>query len=137
MKHLSADRRVGCTRKDHPRLGRRDLLQVGGMSLVGMGLSDLLRMEAQATAAGNRRQGTAKSLVFIVSAVSSTTCPIVGCWTRRSWSCVAKWAVRQKFRRSRKAVRMRLERSLRPDVTTGAMCFRVSLQAVGFSRAVL
>ena len=65
MQHLPADRRVGCISHDHPRLGRRDLLQVGGMSLVGMGLSDLLRLEAQAAEASQRRQGTAKSVVFI------------------------------------------------------------------------
>ena len=65
MQHLPVNRREGCTRHDHPQLGRRDLLQVGGMSLVGMGLSDLLRLEAQAAEASHRRQGTAKSVVFI------------------------------------------------------------------------
>ena len=58
--------RLGCQRADHPRIDRRDLLQVGGMSLVGMGLGDLLRLEAQATSTvPNVRRGTAKSVVFI------------------------------------------------------------------------
>lgn len=56
-------RRIGCRRDEHPRMGRRDLLQAGGMSLVGMGLGDLLRLEAEAAAA--IRPGTAKSVVFI------------------------------------------------------------------------
>jgi hypothetical protein len=56
--------RPGCCPEDHPRLGRRDLLQVGGVGLVGMGLSDLLRLEAQASE--NRAHGgKAKSVVFI------------------------------------------------------------------------
>ncbi len=55
--------RHGCRSEDHPRIARRDLLQVGGMSLVGMGLSDLLRLEAQA--ATPVRSGRAKSVVFI------------------------------------------------------------------------
>ena len=55
--------RRGCQRIDHPSIGRRELLQVGSLSLFGAGLGDLLRMEAQADspAAG----GTAKSVVFI------------------------------------------------------------------------
>ena len=56
---------TGCNPNDHPRLGRRDLLQVGGMGLVGMGLSDLLRLEAQAAAGDGTRGGKAKSVVFI------------------------------------------------------------------------
>lgn len=56
--------RTGCRREDHPRIGRRQLLEVGGMSLVGMGLSDLLRLESQA-ADGPSAAGTAKSVVFI------------------------------------------------------------------------
>ena len=55
--------RHGCQREDHPRIARRELLQVGGMSLVGMGLGDLLRLEAQA--ATPSRSGRAKSVVFI------------------------------------------------------------------------
>ncbi|MBI2826761.1 MAG: DUF1501 domain-containing protein [Planctomycetia bacterium] len=70
--------RHGCQREDHPLIGRRELLQVGGMSLFGAGLSDLLRLEAQAAAARGERAGeggqdarppdvrpAAKSIVFI------------------------------------------------------------------------
>src|SRR5262245_5659027 len=59
--------RAGCCRSDHPAIGRRDLLQVGGMSLVGMGLADLLRLEAQATPVKNG-SAKAKSVVFIFQA---------------------------------------------------------------------
>lgn len=31
---------LGCRPADHPHLGRRELLRVGGMSLVGMGLNN-------------------------------------------------------------------------------------------------
>jgi hypothetical protein len=72
--HLGIDRmtfhpssRAGCQPEDHPRVDRRALLQVGGMSLVGMGLSDLLRLESQA-AQPARRPETAKSVVFIYQA---------------------------------------------------------------------
>ena len=58
-------RRNGCRNEDHPQIGRRDLLQVGGMSLFGMGLADLLRLEAQAAETGGVRTGQAKSVVFI------------------------------------------------------------------------
>ncbi len=57
-------RRNGCCHEDHPQIGRRDLLQVGGLSLIGMGLGDLSRLEAEAATA-NARPGTAKSVVFI------------------------------------------------------------------------
>jgi hypothetical protein len=57
--------RAGCRREDHPRIGRRELLEVGGMSLVGMGLGDLLRLESQAADGLNALAGTAKSVVFI------------------------------------------------------------------------
>lgn len=56
---------LGCRPDDHPRFGRRGLLQVGGMGLVGMGLSDLLRLEAQAAGGDGSRGGKAKSVVFI------------------------------------------------------------------------
>jgi hypothetical protein len=56
-------RRLGCTRADHPRLGRRELLQVGGLSLLGAGLSDLLRLEAQAAPAPRRKN--ARAVIFI------------------------------------------------------------------------
>jgi hypothetical protein len=55
--------RQGCDRTDHPHIGRRELLQVGGMSLIGAGLSDLLRLETHATSALTRQK--AKSVVFI------------------------------------------------------------------------
>ncbi len=56
--------RRGCHRHEHPSIGRRELLQVGGLSLFGTGLSDLLRLESQA-APGTLSPGTAKSVVFI------------------------------------------------------------------------
>src|SRR5262245_45285449 len=55
--------RQGCEFTDHPRIGRRELLQVGGMSLLGAGLGDLLRLEAQAATSRSSRK--AKSVVFI------------------------------------------------------------------------
>ncbi|MDA1018550.1 MAG: DUF1501 domain-containing protein, partial [Planctomycetota bacterium] len=58
-------RRFGCRLEDHPQVGRRELLQVGGMSLVGMGLADLLRLEAHANQPTTQPPGTAKSVVFI------------------------------------------------------------------------
>lgn len=57
--------RVGCRRVDHPAIGRRRLLQVGGMSLFGASLADLLRLEAGAGERSRRTAGTAKSVVFI------------------------------------------------------------------------
>lgn len=55
--------RAGCRRWDHPQIGRRELLHVGGLSLFGTGLSHLLRLERQAVAAP--RTAAAKSVVFI------------------------------------------------------------------------
>jgi uncharacterized protein (DUF1501 family) len=63
MPSTSLNRRTGCRPEDHPRVARRALVQAGGMSLVGIGLSDLLQLEAQA--AVNHRPGKAKSVVFI------------------------------------------------------------------------
>ena len=57
--------RTGCRREDHPQIDRRSLLQVGGMSLVGCGLSDLMRLESQASPSPRLRGGTAKAVVFI------------------------------------------------------------------------
>lgn len=54
----------GCNGADHPRLGRRGVLQVGGLSLLGAGLADLLRLEAEAAARPAPRP-RAKSVVFI------------------------------------------------------------------------
>ncbi|MCH7726186.1 MAG: DUF1501 domain-containing protein [Planctomycetes bacterium] len=56
--------RYGCQRTDHPNIGRRTLLQVGGLSLVGCSLSDLFRLEAEATSTSTRR-AQAKAVVFI------------------------------------------------------------------------
>ena len=56
--------RLGCRREDHPSIGRRELLQVGAMSLFGAQLADLLRLESQAATAAPRR-ARAKSVVFI------------------------------------------------------------------------
>src|ERR1017187_7921557 len=53
--------RHGCNPAEHPRLDRRQLLQVGGMALFGAGLADLLRLEAHADAVRPR----ARSVVFI------------------------------------------------------------------------
>ena len=64
MAKLRRVHRNGCCRGDHPQIGRRDLLQVGGLGLVGVGLGDLLRLESQAATA-EPRAGTAKSVVFI------------------------------------------------------------------------
>lgn len=65
--------RLGCNHTDHPRIGRRELLQVGGMSLLGAGISDLLRLEAEATtpsppahlAQGERGGRRAEAVIFI------------------------------------------------------------------------
>src|SRR5262245_44193961 len=57
-----SNRRFGCRREDHPQIGRRQLLQAGGMSLFGAGMSDLLRLEAMASRA---RMARAMSVVFI------------------------------------------------------------------------
>lgn len=56
--------RIGCQRLDHPSIGRRELLHVGGLTLLGTGLADLLRLESQA-AAPQLDRGRAKSVVFI------------------------------------------------------------------------
>lgn len=63
MTPFTRARRNGCRPEDHPRLGRRALLQVGGVGLLGFGLADLLRLESHA--ADSRRTGRAKSVVFI------------------------------------------------------------------------
>lgn len=56
--------RLGCRREDHPGIGRRELLQAGGLGVFGVTLSDLFRLEADA-AAGPARKPRAKSVVFI------------------------------------------------------------------------
>ena len=55
----------GCNAQDHPRIGRRELLQAGSLSLLGTSLADLLRIEADAAAGPTPRKGKAKSVVFI------------------------------------------------------------------------
>jgi len=57
--------RDGCQPADHPRFGRRGLLQLGGVGLLGLGLGDLLKLEAQATPSALPTNARAKSVVFI------------------------------------------------------------------------
>lgn len=57
--------RNGCSPQDHPRIGRRELLQVGGLGLFGMTMADLLRFEADAASAARKPEGKAKAVVFI------------------------------------------------------------------------
>ena len=57
--------RAGCQRDDHPRLGRRALLGVGGLGMFGASLADLSRLEAHAAPERAVRTGRAKSVVFI------------------------------------------------------------------------
>src|SRR5262245_23474213 len=61
----SAMRRLGCNSHDHPAIGRRELLQVGALSLIGTGLTDLLRLEADAASSPASLRARAKSVVFI------------------------------------------------------------------------
>jgi uncharacterized protein (DUF1501 family) len=56
--------RSGCRREDHPHIGRRELLQVGGLGLFGMTMGDLFRLQAQAARAP-QRHSMAKAVVFI------------------------------------------------------------------------
>jgi Protein of unknown function (DUF1501) len=57
--------REGCRREDHPQFGRRELLQAGGLGLFGVGLADLLRLEAEAANPPSRRRARARAVVFI------------------------------------------------------------------------
>jgi Protein of unknown function (DUF1501) len=52
-----------CHREDHPRIGRRELLQVGALGMLGAGMSDVLRLEADAADVRSRRK--AKAVIFI------------------------------------------------------------------------
>ena len=54
--------RYGCRPQDHPRIGRRDLLEVGGMTLLGTGLADLLRLESAGVETDRSARATAKSV---------------------------------------------------------------------------
>src|SRR5438552_5502153 len=55
--------RIGCQPEDHPAIGRRELLQVGALGLMGTGLAELLRLEAQAMP--SPRSKRARAVVFI------------------------------------------------------------------------
>jgi hypothetical protein len=57
--------RDDCRRADHPRIGRRELLRIGGLGLFGLGLSDLLRLEAQVSGSSSSIRPRARSVVFI------------------------------------------------------------------------
>lgn len=61
-------KRRGCNRAEHVAVGRRELLKVGGMSLIGTDLSDVLRLEAEAVESSESGFGKAKSVVFIFQA---------------------------------------------------------------------
>src|SRR5438094_2584932 len=56
---------IGCNPEEHPRIGRRGLIQAGAVSLLGTGLADLLRLEAQAAERPARGARKAKAVVFI------------------------------------------------------------------------
>ncbi len=58
-------RRLGCNELDHPEIGRRELLRIGGLSLFGFGTMDLLRLQSQLQADTSARRPPAKSIVFI------------------------------------------------------------------------
>ncbi len=53
----------GCRPDQHPGIDRRELIRVGGLSLLGVGLADLLRLTAQSSSPTPVRR--AKSIVFI------------------------------------------------------------------------
>ncbi len=57
--------REGCHHQDHPRIGRRTLLQAGLLSLLGTGPANLLRLKAHAGSGRTRRTGKARSVAFI------------------------------------------------------------------------
>lgn len=67
MTEFRSLRKPGCQPSDHPLLGRRELLQVGGMGLLGVGMADLLRLEAQAGSPVSRA-ARVKAVVFIFQA---------------------------------------------------------------------
>ena len=54
---------LGCVPSDHTPLGRRELWKIGGIGLLGMGISDIQRLQAEAT--GSHPKGKARSIVFI------------------------------------------------------------------------
>src|SRR4051794_14815607 len=59
----------GCRPEDHPLIGRRELLQIGALSLFGTHLGDLLRLEAEAAPSEAPRPARkAKAVIFIFQA---------------------------------------------------------------------
>ena len=55
----------GCRPADHSQVDRREFLRVGGLSLLGLGLADLLRLESWAGPPSPSRGKPARSVVFI------------------------------------------------------------------------
>src|SRR3954463_2421442 len=55
----------GCRPADHPQVDRREFLRAGGLSLLGLGLADLLRLESWAGPPSPSRGKPARSVVFI------------------------------------------------------------------------
>ncbi len=62
MRHILPN---GCRPEDHPRTGRRGILQAGALGLLGTGLADLLRLEAQAAGGRNTSRGPARAVIFL------------------------------------------------------------------------
>ena len=60
-----AGKSFGCVPSDHPAIDRRTLVRAGGLSLIGAGLSDLLRLESQTAANDKLLPARATSVVFI------------------------------------------------------------------------
>ncbi len=58
-------RNQGCRPSDHAKVDRREFLRAGGLSLFGLGLADLLRLESQAGSPSPSRGRLARSVVFI------------------------------------------------------------------------
>ncbi|MSR54667.1 MAG: DUF1501 domain-containing protein [Gemmataceae bacterium] len=57
---------LGSNKRSNKGLSRRDLLQVGGLGLFGLGLSDLLRLrDAQASALKSAKFGRAKACILV------------------------------------------------------------------------
>jgi hypothetical protein len=56
---------IGCQPADHPAIGRRELLQVGGIGLIGTSMADVLRLEADAATSQGSKSARARSIVFI------------------------------------------------------------------------
>ena len=54
----------GCRQEDHHRISRRELLRAGGLGLFGVGLTDLLRLEARAVPAPAGRKARSVDFIF-------------------------------------------------------------------------